>query len=78
MRKMGDEDISRKVVVIMLIVAILTSLLGTWTVISTINSITTVNEGKDLLTGLVSVTVAPNPDHPINQIPNAEKGSEQK
>lgn len=75
---MGDEDISRKVVVIMLIVAIITSLLGTWTVISAINSITFVNEGKELLTGRVSVTVAPNPDHPINQIPNAEKGSGQK
>ncbi len=69
---MGDEDISRRVVVIMLIVAILTSLLGTWTVISALSSITTIDDGEEQLTGRVSITVAPNPDHPINQIPGED------
>lgn len=68
-----SEDISRRVVVIMLVVAILTSLLGTWTVISAINSITTIDNGPVETTGRVSLTIAPNPNHPINQIPNAEK-----
>ena len=72
-----SDDISRKVVVIMLIVAILTSLLGTWTVISALNSVTVANNQDTILTGRVSITVASNPDHPINQIPNAEKGDSQ-
>ena len=68
---MGD-DISRNVV-IMLVIAVLISLLGTWTVISTINSITVVEDRTIATTGFVAVTVAPNPEHPINQIPGAEK-----
>ena len=63
---MGDEDIPRKVVVIMLIVAILTSLLGTWTVISALNSITTVKSNDDI-TGLVGVAIAPDPNNPYHK-----------
>ena len=70
---MGDEDISRKVVVIMLIVAILTSLLGTWTVISAINSITVTDDGRDQLTGLITVTVAPDVNNPYHKIYFQEK-----
>jgi len=62
-----SEDISRKVVVIMLIVAIITSLLGTWTVISAINSITVVDDGKDKVTGLVGVAIAPDPNNPYHK-----------
>jgi len=69
--KMG-EDISSKVVIVMLVFAVLISLLGTWTVISTINSITVVDSGNDLVTGRVAITIAPNPEHPMNQIPAAE------
>lgn len=75
---MGD-DISRNVVVVMLVVAVLISLLGTWTVISTINSITVVDDGPAAATGRVAVTVASNPEHPVNQLPaaEAEENSEQ-
>lgn len=66
MRKMGDEDISRRVVVIMLIVAILTSLLGTWTVISALNSITVV-KNNDQVTGLVGVAIAPDSNNPYHK-----------
>lgn len=61
-----SEDISRKVVVIMLIVAIITSLLGTWTVISAINSITVVKH-DDQVTGLVGVSIAPDPNNPYHK-----------
>ncbi len=61
-----SEDISRRVVVIMLIVAIVTSLLGTWTVISTINSITVVKH-DDQVTGLVGVAIAPDPNNPYHK-----------
>jgi hypothetical protein len=74
--KMG-EDISRNIVVVMLVVAVLISLLGTWTIVSTINSITVTDSGQDLVTGRVSVQIAPNPEHPMNQVPAAEaKNSE--
>ncbi len=70
---MGD-DVSRNVVVVMLVIAVLISLLGTWTVISTINSITVNDGGITETTGLISVKVAPNPEHPMNQPPAAEAG----
>ena len=69
--KMG-EDISRNIVVVMLVVAVLISLLGTWTVISTINTMTVVDNGEDRVTGRVSVEVLPNPEHPMNQPPATE------
>ena len=72
MVRKNTEDISRSVVVVMLVIAVLISLLGTWTVISTINSITVTESGPIAATGRVAVTVLPNPDHPMNQIPAAE------
>lgn len=71
---MGD-DISRNVVVVMLVIAVLISLLGTWTIISTINSITVVEDRIVATTGFVAVTVASNPEHPINKVPEAEEGA---
>lgn len=70
---MGDDDIPRGVVVVMLIVAILTSLLGTWTVISAINSITVIDDGKEQVTGLVTVNVAPDANNPYHKIYFQEK-----
>ncbi|MDP4012270.1 MAG: hypothetical protein Q8R00_01550 [Candidatus Nanoarchaeia archaeon] len=70
---MEKEDASRNFVVVMLIFAILTSILSAWTILGAINSITLVDESVPLSTGYVSVTVAPNPNHPVNQLPLAEK-----
>lgn len=57
---MERQDGSKRLVVILLIITILVSILGTWTILSALNT-ATVYKDSDVITGKVSVTIASRP-----------------
>ena len=66
--KNNNNDVSNRAIVVMLILSILMALVGTWTVITAIDSATVKGSAESHTTGYVAITISPHPEHPINQL----------
>ena len=55
------EDISKNTIIILVVLTVVISLLGTWTVINEVNNIKTTNDGESTAGTQIKLTIEPPP-----------------